>query len=60
MGDARNGSWLQHRKIVLAMHNVQREIYWIVVMVMFFLEREAILDIMFMLIKLAIIWSGSP
>lgn len=42
------------------MHNVQREVYWIVVMVMFFLEREAILDIMFMLIKLAIIWSGSP
>lgn len=42
------------------MHNCQREIYWIVAMVMFFIEREAILDIMFLIIKLVIIWSGSP
>lgn len=35
------------------MRELQREWYWVIVLVMFFLEREMILDTMFMALSIA-------
>lgn len=33
------------------MAHVQREIYWIIAMLLFFLEREAMVDMMFLILR---------